>query len=92
MFSARSRDYEQKTGALAIGSILLAIGSFVLVFMGHPVMAFICAVLAVPAGFLGLVMAASSRVSGGIMSILGMLIGAGGLIFAILGIIGAILF
>ena len=25
MFSARSRDYEQKTGALAIGSIILAI-------------------------------------------------------------------
>ena len=92
MFSARSRDYEQKTGALAIGSIILAILSFVLVFMGHPVLAFVCAVLSIPAGFLGLLMAASSRVTGGIMSILGMMIGAGGLVFAILGMIGAVLF
>ena len=92
MFSVRSRDYEQKTGAVAIGSIVLAVLSIVLVFMGHPIIAFLCALLSIPAGVVGLLMAASPRVSGGVLSILGMMIGAGGLVFSILGMIGALLF
>lgn len=92
MFSARSRDLEQKTGGLAIGSIVLAVLSFGLVFSGHPVLALLCAVLSLPAGLGGLLMAASARVKGGVLSIFGLLLGAAGLVFSILGMVGAILF
>lgn len=83
---------EQKTGLAAVSSIIAAIGSFILVFSGHPIWGLIVAMAAVILGFLGLLMAASPRVSGGILSIIAILIGVGGFGVAILGIVGVILF
>ncbi len=83
---------DQKTGTAAIVSIIAAIVSFVLIFSGHSVFGFILAIASVALGFIGLLMAASPRVSGGIISIVGIIVGSLGFLVAILGMLGAILF
>jgi hypothetical protein len=83
---------EQKTGIAAILSIIAAIGSFFLTFSGHSFFGFLVAIASVVLGFIGLLLAASPRVSGGIISIVAIIIGALGLVIAILGMVGAILF
>ncbi len=81
----------QKTGTAALLSILAAIICYFLTFSGHPFWGFAVAVLSIILGFIGLIMAASPRVSGGIISIVGMVIGAVGVVIGILGMIGAII-
>jgi hypothetical protein len=80
----------QKTGTAAGLSITAAIGCFILTFSGHPVWGFAGAILSIIFGFIGLIAAASPRVSGGIISIAGMMIG-GGVVVGIPGMIGAII-
>ena len=82
---------DQKTGGAAIVSIILAVGSYILTCTGHPIWGLIAAVLAVPAGLLGLTLSASPKVSGGILSIIAIILAALGLIVAILGILGVII-
>jgi len=56
---------EQKTGTLAVGAIIAAVLSFVLTFAGHPAFGFFSALISIPLGIIGLVVAASPRVGGG---------------------------
>lgn len=59
----------QKTGMFATISIVAAIVSYLMTFNGHTVWGVLLALIAIPLGIGGFVMAASPRVSGGIMSI-----------------------
>jgi hypothetical protein len=81
-----------KTGIAAISALVAAVGSYLLSFSGHPIWALFAAIISVPLGAVGLVMAASPRVSGGIMSIIAMVLGVGGVILAVLVLVGMILF
>jgi hypothetical protein len=81
-----------KTGIAAILALVAAVGSYLLSFSGHPIWALFAAIISVPLGAVGLVMAASPRVSGGIMSIIAMVLGVGGVILAVLVLVGMILF
>jgi hypothetical protein len=88
----RTRELRQKTGTAAIISIIAAIGSYYMSFTGSPIVGFLLALLAVPLGILGLVMAASPRVRGGLVSIAAIVLGGFGLITAVLAMIGLIIF
>lgn len=83
---------EQKTGALASGAMIAAIVSFILTFAGHPVIGLLCGILSIPLGIIGLMMAASPRVGGGLLSIAAMVLGVIAIGIAVLGGIGKALF
>jgi hypothetical protein len=83
---------EAKTGTAATLAIVAAVGSFILTCMGRPGVALLAALVSIPLGVVGLVMSVSPRVSGGILSIAAIALGALGLIAALLGIAGAIVF
>jgi hypothetical protein len=80
------------TGTFATIAIIAAVGSFVLTFIGSPVIGLLAAFVALPLGIIGLVKAASPKVGGGILSIVAIVLGIFGLGIAVLGIVGAILF
>lgn len=82
----------QKTGTLAISAIIVAIAAFFSIFSGSPILGLLLALLAVPLGIFGLLRAASPRVSGGVISILAIVLAGVGVIFSILGMLGMILF
>jgi hypothetical protein len=65
----------EKTGIMAIIAILAAIVSYFFTFNGHTVYGIFAALIAIPFGIGGFVMAASPRVSGGIISIISILLG-----------------
>lgn len=65
----------QKTGTLAALSIIAAIASYFLTFNGHTVWGILAALISIPLGMGGFAMAASPRVSGGVMSIISILLG-----------------
>ncbi len=69
----------QKTGTFATLAIIAAVASYFLTFSGHKLFGILAAVVSVPLGVGGFIMAASPRVSGGILSIISILLG----IFAI---------
>jgi hypothetical protein len=83
---------EQKTGLIAILSIISAIAAFFAIFSGSPIWGLLLALAAIPLGIFGVFRAASPRVSGGILSILGIVLGGFGLLIAILGMVGMIIF
>lgn len=83
---------EQSVSIAAIVAIVAAIGSYVLTCMGHPMWALIAALLSIPIGIVGFVMAASPRVRGGILSITAIILGALAAVVAVLGMTGMILF
>lgn len=83
---------EQKTGAAATVSLIAAILSWIITFTGHPIWGMILGLVAIPAGLIGALMAASPRVGGGLLSVIGVVIGILGLGLAVLGLIGVILF
>ena len=83
---------DQRTGVAATLSILAAIGSYIAVCAGHPGWGLLLAVISIPLGLVGLVMAASPRVSGGILSIVAMVLGLLGVVVALLGVIGVVVF
>ncbi len=82
----------QRTGVAATLSIIAAIGGFVVIFTRHPVWGLLISGVAVLLGIVGLISAASPRVSGGILSIVAIVLGVIAFAFAILGTVGAILF
>lgn len=86
------RSIGQKTGLLAILSIVAAIAAFFAIFSGSPILGLLLALAAIPLGIFGVFRAASPRVSGGILSILGIVLGGFGLLIAVLGVVGLIIF
>lgn len=82
----------QRTATAAILSILAAIASFFATFTGHPIWGLVLGLASLPLGVVGLVTAASPRVSGGLLSIAGMILGIIALGLSVLGMIGAIIF
>lgn len=81
---------DQRTGIAAALSIIAAIGSYVLTCTGSPLWGLLAAMVSIPLGIVGFVIAASPKVSGGILSIVAIVVGALGAIVAILGLIGAL--
>lgn len=65
----------QRTGTFATLAIIAAIVSYFLTFSGHTVIGVLAALVSIPLGIGGFVMAASPRVSGGILSIIAILAG-----------------
>lgn len=82
---------DQRTGIAAISAMVLAVGSFILTFSGHPVLGLIASIVAVPLASVGLAVAASPRVGGGFLSIGALALAVVAGVFAILGIIGAMI-
>jgi len=85
-------EQQEKTGIFATISIVAAVGSYIATCMGHPVWGLVAALASIPLGIVGLVLSASPRVGGGMLSIAAIALGALGLIFAILGMVGVALF
>jgi len=82
----------QQTGTLATMAIVAAIGGMIATFTGHPVWGLIIDLVAIPLGIGGLLMAASPRVRGGVVSIVAIVAAVLGLGLAVLGIIGTLVF
>ena len=82
----------QRTGTAAILAIVAALGGLMATFTGHPVWGLILALLAILLGAVGLVRAASPRVSGGILSIVAIIVAVVGLGVAGLGMVGTLMF
>ena len=83
---------EQKTGALATGAMIAAVLSFILTFAGHVVWGFISALISIPLGIIGVLVAASPRVGGGLMSIAAIILGVIAIGVAVVGGVGAMIF
>jgi hypothetical protein len=77
----------QKTGTLATLSIIAAIASYFLTFNGHTMWGIIAALISIPLGAGGFAMAASPRVSGGVMSIISILLGVFAIGIAVMAMI-----
>jgi hypothetical protein len=77
----------EKTGTMAVIAIIAAIASYFLTFSGHTVYGMVLALIAIPFGIGGFVMAASPRVSGGIISIISILLGVFAIGVAIIAMI-----
>ena len=73
--------------AASIVAICAAIGSFILSSQGREFLALFAAVVAVGAGLLGGLRALSPRVSGGILSLLAVVLGAFAIIVALIALI-----
>ncbi len=82
----------QKTGTAATVAIVAAAGSYLLTFSGHPVWGVIAAILSLPFGIAGMLMAASPRVKGGILSLTAIGLGAVAIVLGVLGTLGTIVF
>jgi hypothetical protein len=82
----------QKTATAATVSLIAAILSWIITFTGHPIWGMLLGLISVPAGIIGILMAASPRVSGGVLSIIGIILGILGLGLAVLGLVGVIIF
>jgi hypothetical protein len=84
--------FEQKTGTAATLAIVTAIGGFVLIFTGNPGWGLLAELIAGLLGAIGLVMAASPRVSGGMLSLAAIVIAVFGLGISVLGLVGTVVF
>lgn len=82
----------QKAGTAATIAIIAAIGSFVLTFTGSAIWGLITAVLAILFGIVGVIVSASPKVGGGLMSSFSIILGILGVGLAILVLIGILLF
>lgn len=83
---------EQRTGTAATLAIIAAIGGFVLIFTGNPGWGLLVELFAGVLGAVGLIMAASPRVSGGMLSIAAIVLAVLGLGISVLGLIGSLVF
>jgi hypothetical protein len=83
---------EQRTGTAATLAIIAAIGGFVLIFTGNPGWGLLVEVIAGVLGAVGFIMAASPRVSGGMLSIAAIVLAVIGLGISVLALIGSIVF
>jgi hypothetical protein len=82
----------QKTGTIAILSIIAAFVSYYASLTGRPIVGFLLALASIPLGITGMFQAASPRVSGGIISIIAIGMGGVGVLVAVLVMIGLIIF
>ncbi len=83
---------DQKAGTAATLAIIAAIISFVLTFSANPIWGLLTAFLAILLGIIGVVVSASPKVGGGLMSIISIVLGVIDVGIAVLGIIGVIIF
>jgi hypothetical protein len=83
---------EQRTGTAATLAIIAAVAGFILVFTGNPGWGLLVELIAGVLGAVGLIMAASPRVSGGMLSIAAIVIAVLGLGISVLGLIGSLVF
>lgn len=83
---------EQKAGTGAILAIIAAFASYALSFSGHAIWGLLAALITLPLGIFGLLRAASPRVSGGILSIVALVLGVLAIGVAVLVLVGAIIF
>ena len=92
MRSAHPLSTKQQTGAAAGIAIIAAIAGYIAIFTGHPFWGLFIEIVAIISGLVGFAMAASPRVSGGIISIIAIVMGVFGVAFSIFGMVGVILF
>ncbi|MGH7823992.1 MAG: hypothetical protein ACREQ7_02260 [Candidatus Binatia bacterium] len=85
-------DIDQKTGTAAGLAIIAAIAGIVLIFIGNPGWGLLVELIAAFLGAVGFFMAASPRVSGGMLSIAAIVIAVFGLGMSILGLLGSLVF
>lgn len=78
----------QQKSLPAIIAILAAMISYATSCSGHWIAGLILAIIAVPAGLVGLVLAASPRVAGGILSIIAIVLGGLGVVVSLLAMAG----
>lgn len=83
---------EQRTGCAATLAILAALGCYLAVCSGRPGMGILLSVISLPLGVAGLVMAASPRVSGGLLSVAAIVLGGIGFVLSLVASLGAIVF
>ena len=77
----------QARSAASILAIVAAVGSFILSARGREFLALFAAIVAIGAGLLGGLRAMSPRVSGGILSILAVVLGAIAIIVALIALV-----
>jgi hypothetical protein len=77
----------QVRSTASIVAIIAAIASFFMSGRGHAVGGFFLALLAIGAGLVGGVRALSPRVSGGILSILAVIMGAIAIVFSLVALV-----
>jgi hypothetical protein len=77
----------QVRSTVSIIAIICAIGSFVLSARGDAMWGLFCAIIAIAGGLLGGLRALSPRVSGGLISILAIVLGVLGIVVAIIALI-----
>jgi len=85
-------DRRQKMGTAAVLGIVAAVLSWVMTFAGRPFWGVALGLLGCGLGAVGLVVAASPRVRGGIVSILAIVLAGLGALVGVLGVVGVILF
>lgn len=83
---------DQKAGTAATIAIIAAIGSVILTLTGSPVWGLIIAVLAIVSGIFGVLLSASPKIGGGLMSTLAIIFGVLDVGLAVLGLIGILIF
>lgn len=83
---------EQRTGAAAVAGLVGVIAGYALTLTGHPFWGFAVFVLSMVLGGVGLVMAASPRVAGGVMSLAVVVLGLIGLGVSALVMVGVVVF
>lgn len=81
---------EQRTGAAATVAIIAALGGVIATFTGHPVWGLIIELAAAFAGIIGMLVSASPRIGGGLVSLVATVVAIFGLGLAVLGMIGAL--
>ena len=81
------RSTGQVKSAASIVAIIAAALSFYMSSQGREFIALLCALLAMGAGFLGFFRAASPRVSGGILSIVAVALGAIAIVIALIALV-----
>lgn len=77
----------QKMGLGAILSGLAAAGSVVMSCSGRPFFGLVLAIAAIPLGLIGALRSTSSRVSGGPLSLLSIIMGLAGIIIAVVAMV-----
>ena len=82
----------QQIGMTALLALLAAIAGVVAVFVGQPGWGLVFAVCAALLGAIGFFMSASPRVSGGMISIVAIVIAVFGIGLSVLGVIGSAIF
>ncbi|MGB3221447.1 MAG: hypothetical protein WBB23_01455 [Desulforhopalus sp.] len=83
---------DQKSGTVATVAIISAVISIFLTFTGSPIWGIVVALLAVVLGIIGVIVSASPKIGGGLISVLAILLGIVDLGIAVLGVIGVIIF